>query len=383
MRPRSSAATATAPASRWRPLSVPRCATYFVGPRTTSLHRRRRASNWKSTRSVAQAAVDRFGNARGGVPSPFLDVPIARYEAHSTPGPVCALAGREAPLPYEVLANRYGDLQTYLAEFTISLDEIIRGGLPARRRSGGDPGSPDRQGPSGVRMTVTTVPVPETLEQALSPEWLTAALQPRFPGIEVSAVAPGPVVDRISTNARFSIECAGGVPDGLSPALVCQGLLQRNRPCGPLCRRAGSRFLPRPRRGDRGAHAAQRVRRHRPGHAARRRHHRGRCFPGRNIPGRQQPLHARPNRPDARRIRPPARGNVGRPALCRRAVVGAAAGPRAGSVGRSRPPSTSSAATSTVPTDRASPRRCATRTGSSTRTAASRTRRRHLVCHPW
>jgi hypothetical protein len=78
---------------------------------------------------VAEAAVDRFGNARGGVPSPFLDVPIARYEAHSTPGPVCALAGREVPLPYEVLANRYGDLQTYLAEFIISLDEIIHAGF--------------------------------------------------------------------------------------------------------------------------------------------------------------------------------------------------------------------------------------------------------------
>jgi hypothetical protein len=78
---------------------------------------------------VAEAAVDRFGNARGGVPSPFLDVPIARYEVHSTPGPVCKLAGREVPLPYEVLANRYGDLQTYLAEFTISLDEIIQAGF--------------------------------------------------------------------------------------------------------------------------------------------------------------------------------------------------------------------------------------------------------------
>lgn len=77
---------------------------------------------------VAQAAVDRFGNAIGGVPSPFLDVPIARYEAHSTPGPLCALAGRETPLPYEVLAERYGDVQTYLAEFTNSLDEIIRAG---------------------------------------------------------------------------------------------------------------------------------------------------------------------------------------------------------------------------------------------------------------
>ena len=78
---------------------------------------------------VAEAAVDRFGNARGGVPSPFLDVPIARYKAHSTPGPVCALAGWEAPLPCEVLADRYGDVQTYLAEFTISLDEIIQAGF--------------------------------------------------------------------------------------------------------------------------------------------------------------------------------------------------------------------------------------------------------------
>ncbi|MGO9928649.1 MAG: phosphotransferase [Mycobacterium sp.] len=72
-------------------------------------------------------------------------------------------------------------------------------------------------------MTVTTVPVPDSLEQALSPRWLTAALQPRFPGIDICAVVPGPVVDRISTNARFSIECAGGVPDGLSPALCVKG----------------------------------------------------------------------------------------------------------------------------------------------------------------
>lgn len=79
--------------------------------------------------TVARAAVDRFGNGRGGVPSPFLNVPIARYEAHSTPGPVCALAGRETPLSYQVLADRYGDPQSYLAEFTGSLDEIITAGF--------------------------------------------------------------------------------------------------------------------------------------------------------------------------------------------------------------------------------------------------------------
>ena len=79
--------------------------------------------------TVAEASVDRFGNAIGGVQSPFLDAPIACYEAHSTPGPLCKLAGRETLLPYEVLAGRYGDLGTYLAEFTISLDETIRAGF--------------------------------------------------------------------------------------------------------------------------------------------------------------------------------------------------------------------------------------------------------------
>ncbi|WP_067672670.1 phosphotransferase [Nocardia miyunensis] len=68
-----------------------------------------------------------------------------------------------------------------------------------------------------------TAAVPETLDQALSPEWLTAALRPRFPGVEVTAVRPGPVVDRVSTNACFTIECESGVPEGLSPHLCVKG----------------------------------------------------------------------------------------------------------------------------------------------------------------
>jgi hypothetical protein len=54
-------------------------------------------------------------------------------------------------------------------------------------------------------MSMTTVPVPDSLEQALSADWLTAAL-----GVDVVDVTPGPVVDRISTNARFSIQQADG-----------------------------------------------------------------------------------------------------------------------------------------------------------------------------
>ena len=65
--------------------------------------------------------------------------------------------------------------------------------------------------------------VPDTLEHLLSPEWLTAALAPRFPGISVTEVTPGPVISRVSTNARFRITCAGGPPDGLSPDLCAKG----------------------------------------------------------------------------------------------------------------------------------------------------------------
>ncbi|KPM52269.1 aminoglycoside phosphotransferase [Frankia sp. CcI49] len=67
------------------------------------------------------------------------------------------------------------------------------------------------------------VRVPERLDEVLSPEWLTAALGRRFPGIEVTAVTRGPTVSRISTNVRFAITCAGGVPDGLSPDLCVKG----------------------------------------------------------------------------------------------------------------------------------------------------------------
>src|SRR5450755_1415174 len=44
---------------------------------------------------------------------------------------------------------------------------------------------------SGASMT-TAPPVPDTIEQALDPAWLTDALGLRFPGIEVTSVTPGP-----------------------------------------------------------------------------------------------------------------------------------------------------------------------------------------------
>jgi hypothetical protein len=72
-------------------------------------------------------------------------------------------------------------------------------------------------------MTAVPAPVPDTLSEACSPQWLTAALQPRFPGVEVTGVIAGPIVDRVSTNARIAITCAGGLPTGLPGQLCIKG----------------------------------------------------------------------------------------------------------------------------------------------------------------
>lgn len=70
---------------------------------------------------------------------------------------------------------------------------------------------------------MTVIRIPETLDELLTSAWLTAALATNFPGVEVTAVIPGPVISRVSTNARFTIECAGGVPRDLSPNLCVKG----------------------------------------------------------------------------------------------------------------------------------------------------------------
>jgi hypothetical protein len=66
-------------------------------------------------------------------------------------------------------------------------------------------------------------PVPDTLREALTPEWLTGALRRRFPGLRLVSVTPGPVTSRVSTNARFRIHCEGDPPAGLPEDLCIKG----------------------------------------------------------------------------------------------------------------------------------------------------------------
>ena len=70
-------------------------------------------------------------------------------------------------------------------------------------------------------MSATSISVPATLAELLTPEWLEGALSTRFPGLHITRVTPGPIVERVSTNARFTIE--GDIPDGLPTALCAKG----------------------------------------------------------------------------------------------------------------------------------------------------------------
>ena len=80
------------------------------------------------------------------------------------------------------------------------------------------------------------VPVPELLEDVLSPGWLTEALGTRYPGIEVTAVSRGPEVSRVATSARFRIECEGDLPAGLPAQLCAKGYYAA---AGQMFRQAG------------------------------------------------------------------------------------------------------------------------------------------------
>lgn len=77
---------------------------------------------------VSVSATDVYGNAVGGVRSPFVDVPLSTYAVHSGPGPTCLQVGNETPLPTSAVVQKYGDATRYMAEFTTSLDATIDAG---------------------------------------------------------------------------------------------------------------------------------------------------------------------------------------------------------------------------------------------------------------
>jgi hypothetical protein len=73
---------------------------------------------------------DELGNAKGGVRTPHLDVPIFRYVAPNTnvPGTLCNQSGREEKFSDEVLEQLYRNRGAYINQFVRRLNELQRDG---------------------------------------------------------------------------------------------------------------------------------------------------------------------------------------------------------------------------------------------------------------
>ncbi len=67
-------------------------------------------------------ARDEYGNARGGLRTPWLDVPTARYASRCTCSPV---TGTMTPLTDAELAARYPDRAAFVDAWERSIDELI------------------------------------------------------------------------------------------------------------------------------------------------------------------------------------------------------------------------------------------------------------------
>jgi hypothetical protein len=74
--------------------------------------------------SAGNTVVDQYGNAVGGVRTPWLDVPIAAYYPSSTPAS-CSLQGHRMPFTSEQLAALYPDHGYYVRPFIAETDRLV------------------------------------------------------------------------------------------------------------------------------------------------------------------------------------------------------------------------------------------------------------------
>jgi hypothetical protein len=70
--------------------------------------------------------VDRFGNAVGGVRSPYLDVPAATYLNSSGGQAICRFLGRKVPFDWSRMESLYGSSSSYRTSFEQSVDRLVK-----------------------------------------------------------------------------------------------------------------------------------------------------------------------------------------------------------------------------------------------------------------
>ncbi len=73
-----------------------------------------------------KGVLDRHGNVKGGVRSPFLDVPASTWNGNSTGLSFCRIAGHEIPFTPEKLAQLYPTQKAYETAFRKSVDNLVK-----------------------------------------------------------------------------------------------------------------------------------------------------------------------------------------------------------------------------------------------------------------
>ncbi|HEV8555847.1 MAG TPA: alpha/beta hydrolase domain-containing protein [Actinophytocola sp.] len=75
---------------------------------------------------------DQYGNATGGVRTPWLDVPVATYYPSSTPAATCSLQGHRLPFDPARLKTVYPDHGTYVRPFIAETERLVTQGWLTR-----------------------------------------------------------------------------------------------------------------------------------------------------------------------------------------------------------------------------------------------------------
>lgn len=73
-----------------------------------------------------KGVLDSVGNVKGGVRSPFLDVPTSVWNGNSTGLSFCRIAGHEIPLTPPQLAKLYPSQKAYEGAFRKSVDALVK-----------------------------------------------------------------------------------------------------------------------------------------------------------------------------------------------------------------------------------------------------------------
>jgi hypothetical protein len=74
----------------------------------------------------ATLALDEFGNAKGGVRSPYVDVPLVRYGVYMDGPGICELWGYQVPLAPQVLRRLYRDRADYVSKVTAATQRTLQ-----------------------------------------------------------------------------------------------------------------------------------------------------------------------------------------------------------------------------------------------------------------